>query len=266
VHLVNSKPSLNGEGIIDGGLQTLDGAAATASFQGTFGGVNVPLGDAETDGDGRLIVRGGFGKSENPTDLSSPTQFPHHPGWYDDVSDGPITAQITIGPNTFQAVNGAWVICPPPRYAPTTYSISSLYDTLRQLAITNQQLPALGLPSFANDIFPILKRALDMRYVSAFGTAWRREDGESVVVGGPEGRDGDHLATDNAKQRDLGTGLATGEVGSGRLEIGARGHCGEEAEEYARPGAARANSNGPRRSTANPFITSRSAASITARS
>lgn len=204
VHLVNAKPSLNGEGIIDGGLQTLDGAAATASFQGTFGSVNVPLGDAETDGDGRLIVRGGFGKSENPTDPSSQPNFPTTPGWYDDVSDGPITAQITIGPNTFQAVNGAWVICPPPRYAPTTYSISSLYDTLRQLAITNQQLPALGLPSFANDIYPILKRALDVRYVSAF--AFGAGDHDTLTVFAPPGGAGDTLANRQAVYNKLRPG------------------------------------------------------------
>jgi hypothetical protein len=192
VHLANSKPSLNAEGIIDGGLQTLHGAAATASFQGTFGGVNVPLGDAETDGDGRLIVRGGFGKSENPTDPGSAPNFPTTPGWYDDVSDGPITAQIKIGANTFQAVNGAWVICPPPRYAPTTYSVTSLYDTLRQLAITKGQLPVPGLPSFANDIYPILKRALDMRFVSAF--AFGAGDHDTLAVFAPPGGLGDTLA------------------------------------------------------------------------
>jgi hypothetical protein len=192
VHLVNSKPSLNAEGIIDGGLQTLHGAATTASFQGTFGGVNVALGDAETDGDGRLIVRGGFGKSENPTDPSSQPNFPTTPGWYDDVSDGPVTAKIKIGAKTFQAVNGAWVICPPPRYAPTTYSVTSLYDTLRQLAITNGQLPGPGLPSFANDIYPILKRALDIRFVSAF--AFGAGDHDTLTVFAPPGGSGDTLA------------------------------------------------------------------------
>ncbi len=201
VHLVNSKPSRNGEAIIDGGLQTLDGAAATATFQGTFGGVNVPLGDAETDGDGRLIVRGGFGKSENPTDPSSQPNFPTTPGWYDDVSDGPITAQITVGPDTFQAVNGAWVICPPPRYAPVSYSISSLYDTLRQLAISQGQLPALGLPSFANDVYPILKRALDMRYVSAF--AFGGGDHDTLSVFAPPGGAGDTLANRQAVYNKL---------------------------------------------------------------
>ena len=191
IHVVNSKPSLNGEGIIDGGLQTLHGAAATASFQGTFGGVTVALGDAETDGVGRLIVRGGFGKSENPTDPSSTPNFPTTPGWYDDVSDGPITAQIKVGGNTFQAQNGAWVICPPPRFAPTTYSITSLYDTLRQLALTNGQLPALGPPSFATDIYPILKRALDMRFVTAF--AFGAGDHNTLTVFAPPGGPGDTL-------------------------------------------------------------------------
>ena len=201
VHLVNSKPSRNGEGIIDGGLQTLDGAGATATFQGTFSGANVPLGDAETDGDGRLIVRGGFGKSENPTDPTSQPNFPTTPGWYDDVSDGPVTAQVTIGANTFQAVNGAWVICPPPRYAPTTYSISSLYDTLRQLAINNGQLSAPGAPSFANDIYPILKRALDMRYVSAF--AFGSGDHDTLSIFAPPGGAGDTLTNRQAVYNKL---------------------------------------------------------------
>lgn len=201
VHLVNAKPSRNGEDIIDGGLQTLDGAGATASFQGTFGGATVPLGDAETDGDGRLIVRGGFGKSENPTDPSSQPNFPTTPGWYDDVSDGPITAQIKIGTNTFQAVNGAWVICPPPRYAPSTYAISTLYDTLRQLAIANGQLPAPGLPSFANDIYPILKRALDMRFVTAF--AFGAGDHDTLAVFAPPGGAGDTLANRQAVYNKL---------------------------------------------------------------
>jgi hypothetical protein len=196
VHLVNAKPSLNNEGSIDGGLQTLDGAGASVSFQGTFGGVSVPLGDAETDGEGRLIVRGGFGKSENPTDPNSQPSFPTTPGWYDDVSDGPITAQIKFSGTTFQAQNGAWVICPPPRFAPTTYSITTLYDTLRQLALTNGQLPPLGPPSFATDVYPILKRALDMRFVTAF--AFGAGDHDTLSVFAPPGGAGDTLANRQA--------------------------------------------------------------------
>ncbi|MFL9898024.1 LodA/GoxA family CTQ-dependent oxidase [Paraburkholderia fungorum] len=204
VHLVNAKPSLNSEGIIDGGVQTLDGAGATATFTGSFAAVQIPLGDAETDGEGRLIVRGGYGKSENPTDPSSQPNFPTTPGWYDDVSDGPITAQIKFGGTTFTAVNGAWVICPPPRYAPTSYSITTLYDTLRQLAITQGQLPAPGQPSFANDVYPILKRALDMRFVTAF--AFGTGDHDTLTVFAPPGGAGDTLANRQAVYAKLRPG------------------------------------------------------------
>jgi hypothetical protein len=204
VHLANSKPSLNSEGTIDGGLQSLHGPAATASFAGTFGGVTVPLGDAETDGDGRLIVRGGFGKSENPTDPSSLPQFPTTPGWYDDVSDGPVTAQIKVGSTVFTAQNGAWVICPPPRFAPTTYSITTLYDTLRQLALTNGQLPPLGPQSFARDVYPILKRALDMRYVTAF--AFGSGDHDTLTLFAPPGGSGDTLVNRQAAYAKLKPG------------------------------------------------------------
>jgi hypothetical protein len=170
LHLVNAKPAAHaGEPSIDGGLQTFDTPGTVASFAGSYHGASVPLGDAEMDGEGRLIVRGGFGKSANPTDPSSVLgYFWDTPGWYDDVSDGPITAQVEYGGQTFTATGGAWVICPPPHYAPGTFSITTLYDTIRQLALTAGQLPAPGLPSFATDIYPILKRAQGIRRVSAF--------------------------------------------------------------------------------------------------
>jgi hypothetical protein len=141
VHLANAKPTVTSEGIIDGGLQTLDGAGTNKAFVGSFAGVSVPLGEAHTDSEGRLIVLGGYGKSENPTDPNSAPSFPTTAGWYDDVADGPITATITIDGTSYDAQHGAWVICPPPRFAPTTYAITSLYDTLRQLAISKNQLP-----------------------------------------------------------------------------------------------------------------------------
>lgn len=200
-HLVNAKPSLNGEGIIDGGVQALNAPGASVAFTGTFAGVSVPLGDADMDGEGRLIVRGGFGKSENPTDPTSLPNFPTTPGWYDDVSDGPITAQIEFDGATFTATNGAWVVCPPPRYAPTTNSVTTLYDTLRQLALTNGQLPALGLPSFTTDVYPILRRALDMRYVTAF--AFGAGDHDTLSVFAPPGGAGDTLVNREAVHAKL---------------------------------------------------------------
>jgi len=175
VHLANAKAVFQGEagGLIDPGLRTLNGPNDTATFANgtyTFSGqtVEVPLGDANTDGDGRLIVLGGFGASGSPTG-NGISQFWQNSGWYDDISDGPVNATITVGGQMFTAV-GAWVICPPPRFAPSTYSPITLYDSMRQVAIT-QNLPGTpqpaATPSFVGDIWPILTRGIGMLRVEA---------------------------------------------------------------------------------------------------
>jgi hypothetical protein len=181
VHVANSKTSLSGEGIIDPGIRTLNGPNDDATFAtGTFLGVEVPLGEAHTDSDGRLIVVGGFGKSATPN--NSPLVFPNSPGWYDDVADGPITAQISVNGSDFVAEGGAWVISAPPRYSPTTNSITSLYDTIRQVALDNGSLTLPAQPSFRDDIYPILKRALDMRFVTAFAFGVGDHDSLSLLI------------------------------------------------------------------------------------
>lgn len=206
LHLVNAKPAAHaGEPIIDGGLETFTTPGTVASFTGTYDGASVPLGDAEMDGEGRLIVRGGFGTSANPTNPNSVLgNFWETPGWYDDVSDGPVTAQIEYGGQAFTAVGGAWVICPPPHYAPGTYSVTTLYDTIRQLALTANQLPAPGPPSFATDIYPILKRAQDIRRVSAF--AFGAGDHDTLTAFIPPGGAGDTLAARQAVYSKLKPG------------------------------------------------------------
>jgi hypothetical protein len=172
VHLANAKAVFQGEagGVIDPGPRTLNGPNDSATFANgtyTISGVDVevPLGDALTDQDGRLIVAGGFGFSNSPVG-NGIGSFWSNPGWHDDVSDGPVSATITVGGHVFQAA-GAWVICPPPRYAPGTYSPISLYDTIRQAAINQNMLPHPGQPSFVNDIWPILTRAQGMLRVAA---------------------------------------------------------------------------------------------------
>ena len=96
------------------------------------------------------------------------------------------------------------MICPPPRFAPTTYSITTLYDTLRQLALTNGQLLPLGPQSFATDVYPILKRALDMRFVTAF--AFGAGDHDTLAVFAPPGGAGDTLANRQAVYAKLRPG------------------------------------------------------------
>jgi hypothetical protein len=191
VHLANAKAVFQGEagGLIDPGPRTLNGVNDSATFANgtyTFAGqtVEVPLGEAQTDQDGRLIVIGGSGTSASPAQ-NTIAQFWQNAGWYDDVSDGPVNATITVGGQVFTAA-GAWVICPPPRYAPGTYAPITLYDTLREVAIEQHLLPSPGQPSFARDIWPILTRGIGMLRVSAttFG-AGDHGSLSSVIPPGP---------------------------------------------------------------------------------
>jgi hypothetical protein len=173
VHLANAKGVFRGEpaGLIDPGSRTLNGPNDSASFANgtyTYSGqsVEVPLGDALTDQDGRLVVMGGFGFSSTPVTNNPLTYWLDNPGWHDDISDGPVNATITVGGQLFTAVP-AWVICPPPRYAPSTYSVITLYDTIREVAIEKGLLPQPGQPSFVSDIWPILTRAIGLLRVTA---------------------------------------------------------------------------------------------------
>src|SRR5215467_12652639 len=97
--------------MITPGPRTITGPNGAAFFDtGQFRGTPVPLGEMQTDASGRLLVLGGFGASSSP--INAPlTTFANNDGWHDDVSDGPVTATVTIGNKTYQA-SGAWVICP----------------------------------------------------------------------------------------------------------------------------------------------------------
>ena len=155
--------------IIDPGERILNKPNTNAIFNtGTFYDKIVPLGEMRMDDQGRLLVLGGFGKSGSPKGISlTEGEFANNDGWYDDVSDGPVNAQVKMkGSSKYKSVTPAWVICPPPDFAPPIGHVISLYDTLLQVAIDrlNYQLPET--PSFTNDIFPILKRANHVQWVS----------------------------------------------------------------------------------------------------
>src|SRR5262249_19014447 len=139
----------------------------TALFDtGHFMGTPVPLGEIQTDGSGRLLVLGGFGASSSPTNAPL-TTFANNDGWHDDVSDGPVTAAVTLhGPQAPVQASGAWVICPPPRFAPPIFHIISLYDALLQTAVDRLGFKVPATPSFTNDVYPILKRAIDYQWVT----------------------------------------------------------------------------------------------------
>lgn len=157
--------------IINPGPRSLSGPGQAASFDtGTFLGHSVPLGDIRTDEEGRLLVLGGFGNSSSPINMVI-SEFANNDGWHDDVSDGPVTAKVKFK-DTSKVVKavGAWVICGAPKFAPGIYNVITLYDVLKQVAVDKLGLKLPSKPSFTNDIYPILRRAIKIKWVSGMAT------------------------------------------------------------------------------------------------
>ena len=154
----------------------------------TDASTTVKLGDLRTDELGRLIVLGGQGLSRSPLNQSLES-FANNDGWFDDVSDGPVTATITIEGEAHTATP-AWVVVASPSYAPAIDNMMTWYD---QAVSVNESFfnPGLKLnrPSFTQDIYPILKRTVFLQWVD-----------EEARRGHGTGRRGDFLAADKLKQ------------------------------------------------------------------
>jgi hypothetical protein len=153
------------------------------------------LGQVRTDGAGRLIVLGGKGKAGFTADAQPPLPtYANNAGWFDDASDGPVTATVTVN-GTEVSADGAWVLCSPPDFAPRIRPAVTLYDLLTDMAVRFLPIPVNSLyyggpldkirqlkgayvanpddefpgylPSFADDIFPVLRSAYDFWWVTA---------------------------------------------------------------------------------------------------
>jgi len=163
---------------------------------GTFRGTQVPLGELRTDEQGRLLVFGGFGKSastkpDNPigADPNDEGYWADNDCWYDDISDGRVTAVVTVpdGPEgktkdipIEDPKDAAWVVVAPPNFAPGVNSIVTLYDVIREVISehnggaepTDKAWSWLDdyndhKVKYYRDIYPILTRAADTAWVNS---------------------------------------------------------------------------------------------------
>ncbi len=141
---------------------------------GTFMGIPVYLGSVLTDDAGRLLVLGGHGVSASYTGAIAVT-FANNDTWYDDVADGPVTAQVNLAGKALP-VEPAWVVVAPPNYGPCRKSVRTLWDLMRDLAVQNGWLNKPARPSFTNDILPIFQRMAGLQWVNegfAAGFGWK---------------------------------------------------------------------------------------------
>lgn len=132
--------------------------------------VTVPLGEIRTDEHGRLLVLGGTGDSASPTgapvyDPAVPTSFNNADDWYDDTSDGPVTARVSVD-GVELPVEPAWVVVAPPNYAPDVVSWRTMYDLMADVFVQAGSLTPPETPSFSRDILPILNRLSRLGWVN----------------------------------------------------------------------------------------------------
>ena len=129
------------------GPQTLSGrsVAAKAFTNPNPVPTGIPsLGDARTDEAGRLLVLGGFGHAASPGNSPLPV-YANNDGWFDDVSDGPVTATVVVrnaaGALEEIEADGAWVLVGPPDFGPPIRNVVTLYDTLVDVTVRLLDLP-----------------------------------------------------------------------------------------------------------------------------
>lgn len=135
------------------------------------------LGEMHLDSVGRLLLVGGYGHSG--TTGASPT-LPHYannPGWFDDISDGPVSAVVVFSDGSKVEAEGAWVLCAPPAYAPQVLNSITLYDVMFDLFVRtdptfrpdmfrNGNFNPDYAPSYPDEIFPLLYSASTMQWVA----------------------------------------------------------------------------------------------------
>ncbi|MFN0111144.1 MAG: LodA/GoxA family CTQ-dependent oxidase [Blastocatellia bacterium] len=150
--------------LIDPGPRSVTGKNAQAAFDtGKFLDTPVPLGEIRTDDVGNLLVFGGLGASASPT--NNPITGFNNIEWYDDVSDGSVSATVTIGDQAIP-VTPAWVIVAPPDYAPGIKSIVTMYDIAYQVAVEQSWLTLPAQISFTEHIYPIFERFNNLQWVN----------------------------------------------------------------------------------------------------
>jgi hypothetical protein len=120
------------------------------------------------------------------------TDYSNNDKWFDDVSDGPVSAMLRMSVNgvaTDVPVRGAWILVGPPDFAPDLPITVTLWDVLVDMAVRQLRLPAdeaifrsggslarltamaselargavsftAYKPSFDDDVAPILRQAV----------------------------------------------------------------------------------------------------------
>lgn len=96
----------------------------------------VTLGQMTMDSSGALLFLGGYGRAGGPSEVSIQS-FAGADGFFDDISDGPVTATVRF--TSGETLNlDAWVVTGSPKFAPELVNITTLDDIIFDMAVRHK--------------------------------------------------------------------------------------------------------------------------------
>jgi hypothetical protein len=127
--------------------------------------IAVPLGELRTDREGRLLVLGGDGHSASAFN-QPPTTFANNEGWYDDVSDGPVRATVTLPDGRELEATPAMVAVTPPNFGPGLWGVVTLYDVVYDLYVRQGWAEPPATVRFWEHVYPLFERMVTSQWVN----------------------------------------------------------------------------------------------------
>ena len=175
--------------VIDPGPRSINGVCQTVGFDKREAPLGYPiqyppekvssgtpittLGELKTDNQGRLVVLGGFGHAGGNEPLTS---YGGSDTWHDDISDGPVYCTVNFNDGTPSLSLQAWVIVGSPDFAPEILNISTLSDSMFDVAVRSFNLvPGMFHEgefdftykiNYQRDILPIIQRLAGYQWVA----------------------------------------------------------------------------------------------------
>jgi hypothetical protein len=138
------------------------------------------LGELRTDDKGRLLVLGGYGRAAGwRLNAAAPLgDDVNNDQWFDDTSDGPVTAVVVFSDGSRAAAAGAWVTTTDPSFAPQIRNVVSLWDDIYDCWVRELQF-APGIydqakggyqrtykPTFDDQLAPIFSSAALQQWIA----------------------------------------------------------------------------------------------------
>jgi len=143
------------------------------------------LGQLRTDENGHLLVLGGAGRSGSVAPVAKIESSYNNEGWFDDTSDGPVRATVTLPGGRVLEAEPAWVLVTPPNFAPAITNLVSLHERIQEtLGLTAQEAQEDPV-NYHRQIRPLLSRLALLSWVN-----------KDAMRGHGPGKAGDFLAPD----------------------------------------------------------------------